>query len=482
MVYTSETQVAAILASRTPVGNASLVLNYNGRSSEPTRISVVRNAFGGFSRNQAGTGPGIVQNVKSEIDRPTNSMLDPARPGQPMIIWGTGLGAIAGDDGQGPSPGDLSLNVEVLVGGRRAKLLYKGRSGCCAGIDQVIFEVPPDVDGCYVPVGVLVNGLGGNFTTISVSASGAVCSDPHGFTESDLNLLAQRDEVRIGFVSLSRTDIFASVPQGSVTFKTDLALASFSRYTRSQVLATGSSSGGGSGKLSLIPVPLGTCIAYNFRGPEVAVEDPVRPDPLDAGTALTVVGPNGSKRILRQSPGNYYAELGGGIPGGPGGGSPEFLVSGSYALDNGTGGRDVSAFKTTRRIDSGFVWSNRADIAAVDRTQQLAVTWRGADPITDVVVILGASISSAEIGGVFYCMEKPSVGAFIIPASILSVLPPSGAVQGIPTAFLQVGRMQKLDSGRFQAPGVDIASFMSMVSSQRILAYSNPRDNSSGSR
>ena len=58
-------------------------------------ISVVPSAFGIFARNEAGSGPGVVQNYISATDQPLNAPIGPARPGQVMILWGTGLGAVS---------------------------------------------------------------------------------------------------------------------------------------------------------------------------------------------------------------------------------------------------------------------------------------------------------------------------------------------------------------------------------------------------
>jgi hypothetical protein len=43
-------------------------------------------------------------------------------------------------------------------------------SGCCAGVDQISFDVPSGVSGCYVPVAAVTNGVVSNFGTISVAA------------------------------------------------------------------------------------------------------------------------------------------------------------------------------------------------------------------------------------------------------------------------------------------------------------------------
>src|SRR4029079_2918629 len=78
MVYTTPTQVAAILPSNTPTGEGRLTLTFHGQSSS-TNVSVVRNSFGIFTVNQAGSGPSIAQNVISGTDQPLNGVFRPAR-------------------------------------------------------------------------------------------------------------------------------------------------------------------------------------------------------------------------------------------------------------------------------------------------------------------------------------------------------------------------------------------------------------------
>ena len=99
------------------------------------------------------------------------------------IAWLTGLGARSSDDR--PVPQDLKeeLGLQVKVGGQEARVLYAGPSGCCAGVDQVAFEIPAGPEGCFVPVVMLIGESVGNFVSLAVSSSGrdAPAADrPHG--------------------------------------------------------------------------------------------------------------------------------------------------------------------------------------------------------------------------------------------------------------------------------------------------------------
>src|SRR5712691_818766 len=72
LLYESATTVAAILPSTVPLGTASVTVTYNGQTSARSTIHVLQRAFGVFSINQTGTGPGYVVNVNSETDAVLN--------------------------------------------------------------------------------------------------------------------------------------------------------------------------------------------------------------------------------------------------------------------------------------------------------------------------------------------------------------------------------------------------------------------------
>src|SRR3990172_7314951 len=112
MLYVLAGQVAAVLPSNTPLGTGTLTVTRNNVTSAAASITVVRSSFGTFSLNQAGSGPGVMQIVNTESDRPFNTISSSARPGQVIILWGTGLGPVTGNEAGQPLPGDMtSLNL-----------------------------------------------------------------------------------------------------------------------------------------------------------------------------------------------------------------------------------------------------------------------------------------------------------------------------------------------------------------------------------
>src|SRR6202042_2438377 len=83
-----------------------------------------------------------------------------------------------------------------------AAVQYAGRSGCCAALDQIVIQIPQNVQGCFVPVTVRTNGFVSNFASLPVGAPGMACSDPVGFSSDLLTKAATPAGASIGGIVL----------------------------------------------------------------------------------------------------------------------------------------------------------------------------------------------------------------------------------------------------------------------------------------
>lgn len=436
MIFTSAHQLAVILPSSTPLGKGGVTVTYNGLASAPEPLEIVQSSFGTFAVNQTGRGAGVVQNFVSQEAQPLNGLIQAAQPGQVEILWGTGLGPVEGEEAAGPLPGDLNVDAEVLVGGTRATVLYAGRSGCCAGIDQIVFVVPAGIEGCYVPVAIKVGGVVSNYTTISIATDGTVCSDPHGFTRAEVQDLHSGEALRAGSVILRR--VFGrDDAQGAF-----LAYPAESFFTArpalQQVLGFEQT------------VNLGACMVSTFRSEvfdPAGPMDSIKPQPLDAGAFLLLRGPRGERELPNDAPGSYFTVLSTG--------PPEmlepFLEAGTYNV-TGPGGVDVGPLTAGLQLSPIPTWTNREQIEQIPRNEDLTITWTGGGP-TQFVRIVGASFNAAtDVEGVFFCAIRAAEGAIIIPPEVLGSLPPSG-----PGGFLDF--WSSSIPTRFTAPGLDIGIF-----------------------
>ncbi len=177
MVYAAAGQINAILPSGVPTGSAQVTVTYNGLTSSPATITVAQTNLGIFYQVSNGGNMAIAQNFNSATDIPLNLPTVPAKPGQIVILWGTGMGAVGGGDNIAPPAGDMTnVPMTITVGGVTAARLYAGRQPQSAGVDNVYFTVPTGVPyGCQVPVAIMAGGLAANTTVIAITADGSPC-------------------------------------------------------------------------------------------------------------------------------------------------------------------------------------------------------------------------------------------------------------------------------------------------------------------
>jgi uncharacterized protein (TIGR03437 family) len=465
LVYTLAGQLAAIMPSSTPIGNATLTVSFGGQTSTPRAVRVVNSAFGTFTLNQGGSGPGIITNFESATSQPVNTALRSARPGQTLIMYGTGLGPLpAGtpDNAAAPAVAINQANVELFVGGRRAAVAYAGRAPGFAGLDQINFVVPAGVDGCSVPVAVKTGNIISNYSSIAVAANGGTCSDPLGLTSSQLDRINSGGTVKIGTIGLARIDLEISVPfLGTQSIKTDSGTADFVEYTRQTI--EGGTQLGFSGASSI-----GTCYVFVGTSDQLTPFDPILPRGLDAGALINVNGPKGA-RTLKPIPnliGTYAETLASGgfaIPGAPTTGDPDgYLVAGNYTFNNGGGGAQVGAFNASFTMPPVLNWTNKAAVNAVNRANGQVVNWTGGDP-NGLVQIYGYSLSELAdkaITGYFFCLERASAGTFTVPSPVLLALPPSPSGTSLtPIGAFGVGAVS--NPREFTAPGIDAGVIVS---------------------
>jgi uncharacterized protein (TIGR03437 family) len=394
MVYTLATQVAAILPSSTPVGAGTLTLTYQGaQGSIP--ITVVKNSVGIFAVNEEGSGPGIITNISYQVQVPNNA----AHPGDILVLWGTGLGPVTGDETEPPVPVDLGTGVQIFVGGQPATVLYGGR-GSSPGLDQINFTVPNGLNGCYVSVVAQVNGLVSNFTTIPITAPGQTyCSD--GVASPSPATLAKLQNG--GTVNVARLDMD--------NISGNNASAIFEQWSYLDLISSHGLAGGPS---------VGSCTVYDVpSGNGIVTLDPFSIPGVNAGSQVTVTGPNGTKTLPQAKTGFYLAQL-------SALGATPFLTPGTYTFNNGSGGADIGPITASVTYPQALTWTNEATTKSVSVSHDLTVTWSGGAG-GDYVSIIGITgLASIKQDTEFLCSAEASAGTFTIPSQVLALIPPAG--------------------------------------------------------
>lgn len=411
MIYSSAGIVAGILPPTIPAGEGSFVVANDGES-KPKSVSVVERAFGIFTLTGDGDGTAIAQNFVPAAQYGPNTFLDSALPGGFVVLWGTGMGGV-------------SQHAIVIVGGKAGKTLYAGPSGCCAGMDMVIFEVPAGVEGCFAPVYVSM-GAGEpiyNFAAISIAAKGGECSDKHGYSGAELQRLQSGQAQRVASVVL----IGGSASSESIS--------GFGEF-----LTVRLGGGYGSGPLPDPNIPtFGSCTvrsesrfsAFSLRFPLLGPRIDGRPPAAFFPGALTLHGPQASVPLRVNDDPATSSQL------------PR--LDGSYIVENGGGTSEVGPFQASVQFRYSPVLFHFADgLPDIDSSRDLTVTWTGADG--GYIVLTGELVNGLD----FTCVELADWDTFTIPPDILRAMWP-----GPWASHLFISARAVSFPARFEASGLD---------------------------
>ncbi len=426
-LFVYSTQANAVMPSNAPLGDVVIRVIYNGERSNGMPIRIVDNNIGIYTATGAGLGPGIVQNYIAPTNQPINSPTITAAPGQTVTLWATGLGPITQPDTDPPPIGNLPVNVTILVGGVPAtNIPYSGRAPCCAGVDQVVFEIPANApEGCYVPIRIIVNGAVSNTVTVAISSEGGACTEP-GYPWVEPLIAGQN----VGALTLLR-----------VMYDLDQNVIRPSNITADQTAAIFVKGRGGNfpySPLWSLP-PAGTCATMTSSGNVLhRVSGRVSGvSPIAAGT-FTVTGAGGTKPLG----GNVFGALsiiGKAFAGGPVGlpGVPDadlFWSPGSYQA-TGSAGATVGAVSTSIDVADPITWTNRDSIDSIDRSQGTTLTWSA--PGDGRVFVAGVNVDiPSNSSALFLCAAPPGASSLEVTPELLNNFLPSRNYLGGSISYL----------------------------------------------
>jgi uncharacterized protein (TIGR03437 family) len=409
IVYTSATQVAAIAPSSVPLGTQPVTVIHDDRTSAPVNVPVVSTDLGIFTRNSAGYGQAAAQTVfVPGGDVRTLGLATSVRPGDAVVLYATGLGAIAGaPDDRAPGVARTTTPVEVVIGSRTVAPAYAGRSPNYPGLDQINFIVPADVNaGCYVPVAVRANGRLSNVVSLPVSQASRLCPHSAGLSESAAARLDAGGTITLAQVLGERQ----ASETGVVGEGLGLGIAEVDANSLEAAISPVIDP-----YVSGLP---GVCVFRAFDENSTVVRRPrvSRPRFLDAGSAVRLTGPSYSADLPRSPDSTYGMNL-----------PPNTLRPGRWAFITATGGGlDIGPFEIATNLPEPLTWTNRQE--TVDRTQPLRIEWSTTDaaPVNIVVTADMPSGSTVRAGSI-HCAARAEDRSITIPAALTAMLPAGGS-------------------------------------------------------
>jgi uncharacterized protein (TIGR03437 family) len=483
-------QLAAILPSTLAIGNYNVTVTNGGTVSAPFVVSVVQRKPGLITQDSSGTGLVVLQNYISatelDVDRFTTGTvggvtISPAKPGQALIAWATGLGPVTGGDNTA-SPGfnfeANGVNVQVIVGGVSITPVYAGRAPGLAGADQINFTLPANVPtGCTVSFQLSVNGIlsPGTFLSIAPSASATACVAA-GLTTAQLQSLDNGGTLTAGGFDLEHFSANITEPSvGNISETIASAAGGFTQVTGFQLASS-----------SAVSFQPGACqvVQSSTASQTTAVVTSSVATYLDAG-AITLNGPGGSNitnAALTETSNVYSLNItlqatGITIPPAQAGIPNASIVPGTYTL-KGAGGKDVGPFSASLTLGTLLTITGGLP-ATVTRNNGLTLNWTGGNS-TDLVEVFGTSGTSSA-SATFLCITTAGAGTFTVPASILNQLTAvtAGAISaGTGVGYLGVFSTPSPTAGSslFSAPltaggSISAATFLALLGIEGTASY-----------
>lgn len=177
MFYATGGQVGIQIPTELTGASATLQVSVGGENAAPRTISLESAAPGIFTINSQGTGQGVIVNAVTGVlaaaaGSVSGATTQPARPGDDITIFATGLGATNPAVTTGARPSGLTRTVatpSVTIDGVAAEVTFSGLSSCCVGLNQINVRVPASArSGNAVPVALTISGRQSNSVTMAI--------------------------------------------------------------------------------------------------------------------------------------------------------------------------------------------------------------------------------------------------------------------------------------------------------------------------
>ncbi|MEO8662095.1 MAG: hypothetical protein ABI693_26760, partial [Bryobacteraceae bacterium] len=459
MYYTVAGQIAGLLPSAIAPGTYAVRVTYNTLTSAPQNVTVVARSFGIATANSSGTGTAqaTIGNVNGGVSltrftkgstafNGLNWTLSPAHPGDTLVLWGTGGGADAANDGGGTSGDQTQAGAfSVIVSGRAIKPLYAGASSGYPGLWQINFTLPADTaPDCFASVLVSAGGELSNAVSIPIAAGGQdTCTDPL-LSKDALNALDGGGTIALGGFGIAKTTLTTTqilspgAPASTITANQEIISGGIALYTAAEYAAI------------YAGIKIDAC-AIQDRTAVATVKNPASPEGyLNLGSP-TAGGPGFGSGValpvMSSNPGPVYGYL---APSGT-------IVGGGRYTVSSTGGTGVGAFNGAVTFPTTFAVTGWDSLNTIDRSRPLALSWTGG---TGQVYIVGSS--TAVLGKdatdtnilhtvTFTCQVPASQGSYTIPAAVLSYLPPA-SIEAYLNSGSAILAVETVNSEPFTAP------------------------------
>jgi uncharacterized protein (TIGR03437 family) len=168
--YATPTQLGVQMPMELSGSSATILVTAGGQASAQRTVIMTPASPGIFTLSQDGQGAGAI--THSDQLGTLVSTQNPARPGEVVVIYATGLGQVTPAVATGMLPAGQSRTVSpvtVTIDGIPVTPDFAGVAGCCVGLNQVNVTIPSNAHSSVaIPVFLTIGGKQSNLVTIVV--------------------------------------------------------------------------------------------------------------------------------------------------------------------------------------------------------------------------------------------------------------------------------------------------------------------------
>ena len=283
-------QVSGIVPKSLPIGAVEITVYRGELASEPVETGISVPHFGAFTLGEDGRGHAIAQIYRSPGDLPLQSLTNPIRPGDRVILWGTGLPV-------GVPPANGGPPARVYLGDVETITEYAGDAPGLPGVGQINILVPEDAElpgHCYTELRVWTGDLQTSHATVATGGAEGPCSHPWGLSNEQLAALDRGEGLPFLNVSADLSGPYVT-EGGGASLPRIFANALFA-YVDAQYVARNSPTARETAGPSASTCSRVTAFSPGrVEGPPNLPAPPIRPhhfERMDVGE-VTITGPDG---------------------------------------------------------------------------------------------------------------------------------------------------------------------------------------------
>jgi uncharacterized protein (TIGR03437 family) len=373
-----------------PTGQAEILIQLSGGTEKRLSFSIQDTNFGWFTRSNDPSGAAIAQTAGHEV-----RLTQPARSGDVLTLWGTGLGRAKLE------------SVQIEIGGKLITPTYVGPAPGHPGLDQINVAVAEEVDtDCYIPLRLRIGESASPPASLPTAApsdqpTSPPCRHRLGLLPDQLATLDKDESIRMGQTWAYGT-VMPDFEKPGLYRRYDAASIDFLDRSADYIQTL----------TGLFEPPLNGCRLETSAVSGAAIFA----SPADFGLT-ELLGPNGFRQEMEGMAWKNYTFPNSGpfalqaIPG-------FAMAAGAWRI-RVAGGAQFKALETPLHLPPALRWINRTAALSHPLNDDFTLRWAAEGYNEGERMTATLQLQAPAIGPAILCESPASAASIVIPAALL---------------------------------------------------------------